>query len=174
MSARAFWAVLGALAVVGLLGYGLVSKGEAKLTAGEPVPDRSLPRLGDGGGSMKIADLRGSWVLVNLWASWCKPCEQESPALQRYHDEHRRHRFTVVGINVQDNSEDALDFIRRQHLGYPQLRSVGDDRSRAFGTTGLPESFLVRPDGRLALIRRGVVDEAYLERFVTPLVEEPR
>ena len=161
------------MAFVGLLAYGLLSKGAAKINLGDPVPDRPLPRL-EGGGTMSIVDFRGQWVLVNLWASWCDPCEQESPALERYYDRHRSDRLAVLGINVQDNSEDAIEFVKEQRLTYPQLRSVGDDRSSAFGATGLPESFLVRPDGRLALIRRGIVDEKYLDRFVTPLIEEPR
>ncbi|MDX6651941.1 MAG: cytochrome c biosis protein CcmG, thiol:disulfide interchange protein DsbE [Solirubrobacterales bacterium] len=169
MSARAFWAFLAVLAVLALLVYGLASKGEAKISVGEPVPDKSLEPLG-GGAPKRLADFRGDWVLVNLWASWCEPCKQESPALERYFEQHRRERFTVVGIDVQDNSSDGLDFVRRMKLRYPQLRSVGDDRSRAFGTTGLPESFLVDPKGRLALIRRGVLDQRLLDRYVTPMI----
>jgi hypothetical protein len=78
----------------------------------------------------------------------------------------------VLGINVQDNSDDALTFVRRYRLTYPQLRSVGDERSDAFGSTGVPENFLVNPRGRLALILRGPLDQEYLDRFVEPTVEE--
>jgi cytochrome c biogenesis protein CcmG, thiol:disulfide interchange protein DsbE len=170
MSARALWAFLAVLSVLGLLGYGLLSKGEASLTVGEPVPDKALARL-DGAGSGQISEYRGKWVLVNLWASWCDPCKEESPTLQHYYERHRKSSLMVLGINVQDNSDDAQAFIRRFRLNYPQLRSVGNDRPRAFGSTGLPESFLVDPLGKLALIRRGVVDEAYLNRFVTPLIQ---
>jgi cytochrome c biogenesis protein CcmG/thiol:disulfide interchange protein DsbE len=110
-------------------------------------------------------------MLVNLWASWCEPCRKESPVLQRYWERHRHSGFTVVGIDVQDNVEDAEAFLRRYRLSYPEYWSKSDDRSRAFGSTGVPESFLVNPAGRLALIRRGVVDQRYLDRFVTPLIE---
>jgi cytochrome c biogenesis protein CcmG/thiol:disulfide interchange protein DsbE len=169
VSARSFWAFLGVLAFVALLAYGLISKGEAKIAIGEMAPDRTLPRL-DGGGSGRIADYRGKWALVNLWASWCDPCKQESPVLEDYFQRHGGANFTVLGIDVQDNSDDAQAFVWRFRLTYPQLRSIGDDRSKAFGTTGLPENFLVDPRGRLALIRRGVVDRAYLDRFVTPMI----
>ena len=80
--------------------------------------------------------------------------------------------MTVLGINVQDNSDDALAFVREHHLTYPQLRSVGDERSEAFGSTGVPENFLVDPSGHLALIWRGVVDRQFLDEQVAPLIGE--
>jgi cytochrome c biogenesis protein CcmG, thiol:disulfide interchange protein DsbE len=136
---------------------------------GDPVPDRVLPTLvGEGEGS--IADYRGRWVLVNLWASWCVPCRQEAPDLERFWRGFRDQGVTVLGIDVQDNGEDAVDFVREYELTYPQLRSVGEERSEAFGSTGVPENFLVDPRGRLALIWRGPVDERYLAERVVPIV----
>lgn len=164
-------ASLAVLAVVGLLAYGLLSKGAAKVAVGDPVPDRELARL-DGGGSASIRDYRGRWVLVNLWASWCLPCRQEAPVLERFQRRHRDRGLTVLGIDVQDNSDDALAFLRSYPTSYPQLRSVGDERSDAFGSTGVPENFLVDPRGRLALIWRGPVDDGFLRERVLPIVEE--
>lgn len=170
MSARSFAAFLAVLAVVGLLGFGLLSKGSASIEVGEPVPDGELPRL-DGSGSGSIADYRGRWVLINFWASWCGPCKDESPALERFHRRHRGDDFTVLGIDTRDLSVDGLAFVRRFGISYPQLRDGDGDRARDFGTTGVPESYLVDPRGRLALVRRGPVDGAYLEDFVAPLLE---
>jgi cytochrome c biogenesis protein CcmG/thiol:disulfide interchange protein DsbE len=173
VSARAFLATFAVLAVIGLLGFGLLSKGEAKIAVGEPAPDRVLPVLG-GAGQGSIADYRGRWVLVNLWASWCIPCRQEAPDLDRFAQRYRRRGISVLGINVQDNSDDALAFLREYRVGYPQLRSVGDERSAAFGSTGVPENFLVDPRGRLALIWRGPVDDRFLRERVEPLIEGRR
>lgn len=170
MSVRAFFAFLAVLAVVGLLGFGLLSKGEATIAVGEPAPDRELPLLG-GPGQASIADYRGRWVLVNLWASWCDPCRQEAPELEGFWRRFRERGVTVLGIDVQDNSEDALAFVREHRLTYPQLRSVGDERGDAFGSTGVPENFLVDPRGRLALIWRGPVDERFLAERVVPIVD---
>jgi cytochrome c biogenesis protein CcmG, thiol:disulfide interchange protein DsbE len=171
VSARAFLATLAVLAVIGLLGFGLLSKGEATIAVGDPVPDRELPALvGDGEGS--IGDYRGRWVLVNLWASWCVPCRQEAPDLERFWRRYRDRRVTVLGIDVQDNSADAVAFVREYGLSYPQLRSVGEERSEAFGSTGVPENFLVDPRGRLALIWRGPVDERFLAERVVPIVAD--
>lgn len=170
MSVRAFLASLAVLAVVGMLAFGLLNKGEAKIAVGDPVPDKVLPVLG-GPGHGSIADYRGRWVLVNLWASWCIPCRQEAPVLDRFAREYRGRNVTVLGINVQDNSDDALSFLRENGVRYPQLRSIGDERSAAFGSTGVPENFLVNPRGRLALIWRGPVDREFLAKNVVPIVE---
>ncbi|HEY7255393.1 MAG TPA: TlpA disulfide reductase family protein [Solirubrobacterales bacterium] len=171
MSARALLSLLAVLAVIGLLGFGLLSKGKADLVVGDPVPDKTLPYL-EGGGEGSIADYRGRWVLVNLWASWCDPCRAEAPELEAFANSHPK--MTVLGINVQDNSDDALAFVRDHHLTFPQLRSVGDERTEAFGSTGVPENFLVDPSGHLALIWRGVVDREFLDEQVAPRVGERR
>jgi cytochrome c biogenesis protein CcmG/thiol:disulfide interchange protein DsbE len=173
VSTRAFLAFLGVCAVIGLLAFGLLSKGEAKIAVGDPVPDRALPVLG-GPGQGSIADYRGRWVLVNLWASWCIPCRQEAPVLDEFARRYGKGGVAVLGIDVQDNSDDALAFIRDFHVEYPQLRSVGDERSAAFGSTGVPENFLVDPQGRLALIWRGPVDREFLDKQIVPIVEGRR
>jgi cytochrome c biogenesis protein CcmG/thiol:disulfide interchange protein DsbE len=170
VSAKSFVAVIAVLAAVGLLAYGLLSKGGATIAVGDPAPDKQLSQLG-GAGTGDIADYRGKWVLVNFWASWCAPCRSEAPALESFQRRHAPDGFTVLGINLDDNTDDATAFVRRYGLTYPQLRDGdGSDRRDAYGMTGFPESFLVDPTGKLALIRRGAVDESYLTDQVAPLI----
>lgn len=169
MSARSLVAFLAVLAVIGLLAFGLLSKGGAKIAVGDPVPDKMLPKLA-GLGHGSLAEKRGKWVLVNLWASWCIPCRQEAPVLERFYRHERDRGVTVVGIDVQDNEDDALAFLHAHPTTYTQLRSVGNERSSAFGSTGVPENFLVNPRGRLALIWRGPVDDEFLRERVEPLI----
>jgi cytochrome c biogenesis protein CcmG/thiol:disulfide interchange protein DsbE len=172
MSAKSFTVVMVVLAVVGLLGYGLLAKGGEAIAVGDTAPDKELATL-DGSGSGEIADYRGQWVLVNFWASWCGPCRTEAPALEVFQKRHSGDDFTVLGINLDDTTDDALAFVERYGLTYPQLRDGdGRDRRDAYGMTGFPETFLVDPEGNLALIRRGPVDEAYLDEMVAPLIEE--
>ena len=170
MGTRSFLAILAVLAVIGLLAFGLLNKGATKIVIGEPVPDKTLPTL-PGPGKESIADYRGKWVLVNLWASWCEPCREEAPILESFYRRNRDRHTTVLGINVQDNEDDALAFLGEHPTGYPQLRSVGNERSKAFGSTGVPENFLVDPKGRLAVIWRGVVDDQILAERFEPLIE---
>jgi cytochrome c biogenesis protein CcmG/thiol:disulfide interchange protein DsbE len=170
MSAKSFVVVMAVLAVIGLLAYGLLSKGGQAIAVGDPAPDRELYEL-DGEGTGEIADYRGKWVLVNFWASWCGPCRTEAPALEAFQRRHGGDRFTVLGINLDDTTSDAGAFVERYGLTYPQLRDGdGRDRRDAYGMTGFPESFLVDPEGGLALIRRGPVDERYLNESVEPLI----
>ena len=170
MRPRSILVTLVVLAVIGLLAYGLLSKGENQIAIGQTAPDKELTRL-NGGGQGKIADYRGRWVLVNFWASWCQPCRAEAPALEAFDQAHAKQGFTVLGINLYDSTGDAAAFIHRYGLTYPQLReSGGDDRKQAYGMTGFPENFLVNPQGKLALIHRGPVDEAYLRQVVAPLI----
>ena len=168
MSTRTFVVFIAVLAVIGLLGYGLLNKSAKALEPGETVPPTALPKL-DGHGTGSVADYRGRWVLVNVWASWCVPCRDESPALERFYRAHRGQRFTILGVDSNDLSDDALSFVRRYGVTYPQLRDGSGDFSQGeLGTTGVPESFLVGPDGKLALHRLGPVTPAYLDSNVVP------
>ena len=169
MSGRSFFAFLAVLAVLGLLGFGLLSKGSAGVDIGSPAPSPELPRLGQRG-TGSLADYRGRWVLVNFWASWCGPCRDESPALQRFQDRYGGHAFTVLGVDTRDLSGDGEAFVREFALRYPQLRDGDGGAAHDYGTTGVPESFLVGPAGRLRLARRGPVTETYLSDYVAPLL----
>jgi cytochrome c biogenesis protein CcmG/thiol:disulfide interchange protein DsbE len=156
------------LAVIGLLGYGLLNKSAEALEPGEAVPATALPRLGDDGAG-SVADYRGRWVLLNVWASWCTPCRDESPALERFHRDHGGRRFVILGIDTNDLSDDALSFVRKYGITYPQLRDgSGDFAQDELGTSGVPESFLVGPDGKLVLHRLGPVTGEYLDTNVLP------
>jgi len=161
--------VLAVLAVVGLLVFGLVSKGSSGVALGEVAPAAPLPRLG-GGGDGSLAEYKGRWVLVNFWASWCEPCKEEAPALERFQRQHGGPGFTVLGIDSRDLTSDGLDFVRRYGLSYPQLRDGDGGAAHDFGTTGVPENFLVDPRGRVRLLVRGPIDEDYLQSNVAPFL----
>ncbi len=158
------------LAIVGLLGYGLLEKNTHRVQIGQPAPDRTLPTLvGDGSG--QIADYRGKWVLVNLWASWCVPCREESPTLERFYRSQKANDFTVLGVDSQDLTQDGSRFVRQYGVTYPQLYDGPGDLGDSFGTNGYPESFLVDPQGDVALIRLGPLTGDYLDANVRPLMD---
>jgi cytochrome c biogenesis protein CcmG/thiol:disulfide interchange protein DsbE len=161
--------VLAVLAVVGLLVFGLVSKGSSRIAVGEPAPSTSLPRLeGDGTGS--LAQYKGRWVLVNFWASWCIPCRQEAPALEEFQRQHGGTKFTVIGIDTRDLSDDGRAFADKYGLSYPQLRDGDGGAAHDFGTTGVPENFLLDPTGTVRWLQPGPVDEQLLADAVEPFL----
>lgn len=168
MSNRGFIAVLAAVGFVALLGYGLIAKSKPRPEIGGPAPDTALTRLGTEQ-SASLADYRGDWVLVNFWASWCKPCETEAPAINRYWREHRD-SLEVVGIATEDATADAQDFAREEGLSYDLLHDGAGEARDDWGATGVPETMLVDPNGNLAWRYAGPVTTAMLEEQVTPLV----
>jgi cytochrome c biogenesis protein CcmG/thiol:disulfide interchange protein DsbE len=169
VSVRTSIAVLAVLAVVGLLVFGLVSKGSSGLEIGDPVPVSSLPQL-EGSGTASLADYRGSWVLVNFWASWCIPCRAEAPALEDFQRRYGGPKFTVLGIDTRDLSGDGRAFVSKYGLGYPQLRDGDGDGAHEYGTTGVPESYLVDPRGKVRVHAVGPVSPEYLSGQVAPLL----
>jgi cytochrome c biogenesis protein CcmG, thiol:disulfide interchange protein DsbE len=170
---RPLIAVLAVLAALGLLAYGLLSKGSSGVALGDVAPDGSMSRL-EGGGSASLADYRGRWVLVNFWASWCVPCKQEAPALESFQDRHGGPGFTVLGVDSRDLSGDGRAFVERYGITYPQLRDGDGAAAREYGTTGVPENFLIDPRGRVRLLLRGPVTTQYLRDSVAPLIEAGR
>jgi cytochrome c biogenesis protein CcmG/thiol:disulfide interchange protein DsbE len=165
--------VLAVLAVVGLLVFGLVSKGSSGVGLGDAAPTSPLPRL-EGEGTGSLTDYRGRWVLVNFWASWCEPCREEAPALERFQREHAGPEFTVLGIDSRDLTSDGLGFVREFELTYPQLRDGDGSAAEDYGTTGVPENFLVDPAGKVRLLVRGPISEEYLREEVAPLLPQGR
>jgi cytochrome c biogenesis protein CcmG, thiol:disulfide interchange protein DsbE len=164
-----FAAVLVATALIALLVYGVAAGGDGSslresVLRGErpPAPSQSLPLL-DGEGRRALADLRGQIVVLNFWASWCKPCAEEAGALNRAH-ERLGDRGTVLGVTFRDASGDSRTFARRHGLRYPSVRDVDGRLARDYDVNALPETFVIDPEGRVAAIGRGQVDDDFLRR----------
>jgi cytochrome c biogenesis protein CcmG/thiol:disulfide interchange protein DsbE len=170
-----------AAALVGLLSYGVAQRGEdttiqAALNRGERVrtPEYtvSLGLLGTPARRRSLADYKGKVVVLNFWASWCDPCVEELPLLERTQKRIVSRNASVVGVNGRDVTSDALGFVRRFSLTFPSLRDPDAELNRRFGLTGLPETFLIDRKGRIAAKRTGPVDQAWLDRTLPPLLAE--
>ena len=178
LSPVAIAVVVALVAVLGLLAYGVRSTGsdagiERALAAGErpPAPALILPAL-DGGGQVSLAERRGEVVVLNYWASWCDPCRAESPLLERWHRRLAAKGGTVLGVDVHDVTSDAREFIREYKLTYPMARDADGRTQREFGVVAYPETIVIDRAGRIAALRRGPVDEAFMRDEVAPLLEE--
>jgi cytochrome c biogenesis protein CcmG/thiol:disulfide interchange protein DsbE len=164
-------AALIALLVFGVLALGKNRTLDSELAAGRPplAPDATLllPRLEGGYGS--LAEYRGRYVLLNFWASWCPPCEQEAPLIAKAQAELSRYGGTVLGVSYKDSRSEALAFLKAHHLTFPNLRDRTGAFAEAFGTEALPESFLIDPAGRIVEISRGEIDPQFLEKAASYL-----
>ena len=179
MRFRASWAViLAAALLVGLLAYGVASKRsdrsiDATIAKGQRIdaPVRRLPVL-DAKSEASLADYKGKVVVLNFWASWCKPCTEELPLLEKTQQSLAGKDATVLGANYQDISDSALKFVRRFKLTYPSLRDRDGQFADKYGSRAFPETFVIDRRGRIAALRRGPVDQAWLDRTLPPLLGE--
>src|SRR5919106_2404468 len=172
-------AVIGVVvAIVALLAYGLASNEpdrgiEEALQRGEreEAPGLVLPRL-SGEGEESLEDYRGQVVVLNFWASWCEPCREESPLLQRWHERLEKRGATVLGVDAFDEIGSARDFVDEYGLTYPMLRDGDGSTREPFGILGFPETFVIDRQGRIAAIQRGPVTAAFMRERDEPLLRE--
>jgi cytochrome c biogenesis protein CcmG/thiol:disulfide interchange protein DsbE len=120
-----------------------------------------------------LSDYRGQVVLVNLWATWCPPCQAEMPVLQGFFDRHRNSGFTVVAVEDGEPAGDVKSFVSQYRLTFPVwLDPSHQATDHVFKTINLPTSYVVDRSGQVRLTWLGAISEGNLEKYVTPLIEE--
>ena len=173
---------------IALLVYGLSAKSpntdiDDALARAEPVraPNFELPVLERGSlgprlertlrsplADRRVAldELRGTPVVLNFWASWCIPCRQEAPVLERAWRRARGQGVLVLGLNMQDLTDEARAFIREFDNTYLNVRDQSNGVARDWGVTGLPDTFFITPRGRVVGHVIGVVSAEQLRQGI--------
>jgi cytochrome c biogenesis protein CcmG, thiol:disulfide interchange protein DsbE len=176
---RGLLVLLGTVGVLALLAYGLVANRPSRtldqaIARGQRAvaPSVTLASL-TSGKSLSLRGFRGRVVVVNVWASWCGPCQGEAPVLEHWYERISGLGATVVGIDTFDVRSDAMSFVRQFHLTYPLLRDPTGRAKAKFGVTGFPETFVIDRNGRVAALERGPIDDAFMQNTVVPLLSEP-
>ena len=171
-------AIVAVAALLGLLAYGVASKTpsdsiDARIAKGERVQAASIswPAL-DGHTRTSLASYRGKVVVLNFWASWCGPCQQEASLLEQWQRKMAPQGGTVLGVDVLDVTSNAQSFIRSNGLTYPVVRDRDGSTLKSFQVVGYPETLVIDRQGRITATRRYPVDERFLETSVAPLLKE--
>jgi cytochrome c biogenesis protein CcmG/thiol:disulfide interchange protein DsbE len=157
-------ALIGVAALLALLiwkvAFGRTTGAADELAEGKLVhaPAFTLDRL-DRDGQLAVADLKGKAVVVNFWASWCIPCRDEAPVLQKTYERYRDQGLVVLGVDVNDFRQDARRFMKRYGLTYPVVYDGKGSTVGKWGVRGFPETFFVDRTGKLVGERiEGAVD----------------
>jgi cytochrome c biogenesis protein CcmG/thiol:disulfide interchange protein DsbE len=126
-----------------------------------PLTDELGPALADD--RLALEELRGIPVVLNFWASWCPPCRSEAPLLERTWRSLRGQGVVMLGLNMQDLTGDARDFIREFRISYPNVRDQSDDVAIDWGVAALPETFFIDARGRVVGHVIGAVSRSKLQ-----------
>jgi DsbE subfamily thiol:disulfide oxidoreductase len=115
-----------------------------------PVPHFTLPNLQ--GEKVNLKDFRGKLLMLNFWASWCLPCREEMPAMERLYQRYKDQGFVILGVNVKDDKKSALSFVRELKITFPIAFDPAGEAGLLYGAWGLPTTYLVDAKG-IALAR---------------------
>jgi len=124
---------------------------------GEPAPVFALATAA--GDTVDLARLRGRVVYVDFWASWCTPCKRSFPWMNELEARYRDSGLTVVAINVDKRREDALSFLRDVPARFTVVFDAEGRTPAAFDVKGMPSSYLIDREGRIAAVEEGFHDE---------------
>jgi peroxiredoxin len=126
----------------------LVKPNRAKSAA-----DFTLPALN--GGTFSLADQRGKIVLINFWATWCPPCLEEMPAMERLWQKHKDAGFVLVAVSVDTDAKKVVPFVTEHKLTFPVALDPSMGVADKYGVRALPSSFIVDKGGIMAALALG-------------------
>ena len=117
----------------------------------EPMKDNSstpeFTLMDPSGKKVSLKEYRGKLVLLNFWATWCVPCREEMPAMERLYQQFKNKGFAIVAVNVKDSKKDAFAFLKELKITYPIMLDPDGEVGLLYGAWGLPTTYLIGPKG---------------------------
>jgi cytochrome c biogenesis protein CcmG/thiol:disulfide interchange protein DsbE len=144
---------VGVLGLLALLGFGLIRRQQGPVGVGARMPDFTLTTFD--GETIATQDLKGKVLLVNFWASWCIPCEQEAAELEQASQLYTDDEVVFLGVDYVDTETEARAYLTRFGITYPNGPDLRTRISQAFRIRGVPESYVVAADGTIASVKIG-------------------
>lgn len=136
-------------------------------------PDFTLPGLD--GESVSLGDYRGKVVLLNIWATWCPPCLAEAPSMEKLYNRFKDDDFKLLAVSIDEDGKNAiLPFMKSKDLSFTVLLDPEGIITKLYGTTAVPESFIIRKDGKIDGKIKGAIDwmSPKVIEYLTNLIEE--
>ena len=131
-------------------------RSQRPVVVGEAAPDFSLPSLAQD--SISLSDYRRRVVVLNFWATWCAPCVEETPSLEKFSAQMRRLRVAVIGVSVDQDEATLKKFAADYHLSFPIGRDPNQALASRYGTSIFPETYILDRNGRVAEKIIGPID----------------
>ena len=126
------------------------------LGVGDTVPDFELPQSKV---AQKLSDLKGKWVYLDFWASWCAPCRQSFPWMNDMQVKYGAKNFLILAINLDEKKKDADSFLNQTHASFELAFDPSGESAKLMQLKGMPTSYLIDPNGKLVLIHSGFRNE---------------
>ncbi|MDF1507673.1 thiol-disulfide oxidoreductase ResA [Robertmurraya sp. DFI.2.37] len=158
--------VLGAAVVYTL--YANFTKDDIqKVAVGKKAPDFVLTDMN--GEQHRLSDYEGKGVLLNFWATWCKPCEREMPYMDKQYQENQEEDVQILAVNIGESNVVVNEFIKKHDLTFPILNDKKQEVQTVYGIGNLPITFLIGPDGNVVNVHEG---EIINEQVVIDMIKE--
>lgn len=178
------WAIV---VLLGLLGWGIFDaeflnrqepiassgeqgNGQIGMEKGNTAPDFELQQIG--GGTVKLSDLRGKKVILNLWATWCPPCRAEMPDMQRYYEENKEKDVVILGVNLTDTEsspEVVADFVKLYGITFPILLDPDKEVANVYKAISIPTSYIIDSNGVVQNKYIGPMSEEIMENMLSAI-----
>jgi cytochrome c biogenesis protein CcmG/thiol:disulfide interchange protein DsbE len=157
----------GLAALLALVGFGLYRTQAGPVSSG-PAPEFTLTTFD--GETIALADLKGQVIVVNFWASWCKPCEEEAATLESGWQRYRDQGVSFLGVDYVDTEPEARTYLERFAITYANGPDLGTRISQAYRIRGVPETYFIDRQGAIARVKIGPIEMSELQSILEPLV----
>jgi cytochrome c biogenesis protein CcmG, thiol:disulfide interchange protein DsbE len=164
------------LALLSLLGYSLLNQGgngDTKAPFTNPPPFTLELFEGyewNGKSAISPAEVKGKPLVINFWASWCIPCRDEAPILEKLWRDYSSKGVVFLGVAFQDSRENALAFLKQYGVSYPNGPDTTGEIAIEYGTTGIPETWFIGADGKVKRKYIRPLTEPVLRKYLDELL----
>ena len=149
--------------------------GQSRIKSGSQAPDFTFPDLT--GKEVGLSDYRGKVVFLNIWATWCPPCVDEMPSMEKLYKQFKGEQFEIIAVSIDGEGRKVVaPFMERLNLTFPALLDRKGKIKNIYGVTGIPESFIIDKNGIIVKKVIGPLDWAKpdVSRFFKDLIKGPR